>query len=244
MAPFLNRQRRQSFSSGGGTGSYLGYALGEIILVTIGILIALYIKDWHSDQQQQKAIYRAARVVMQDLQSDTTAISMLQSQYSPQKKYFKELMLGSMTRDSLRQCEVCPYLITSISPFKPTDNGYLLLQKFEVGLQTPRDSLIHQTKLFYKRNNEMLEVINGFLREDVSQTLSHWKQNHVWYSRWVNGEISDAMLQYMLEDPIYKNRVATHYLLVYENYLAALKAYKQGATKLASRWQKVLPPHD
>ena len=32
------------------TGKYLKYAIGEIILVVIGILIALYINNWNNNQ--------------------------------------------------------------------------------------------------------------------------------------------------------------------------------------------------
>jgi len=35
------------------TGKYLKYAIGEIILVVIGILIALQINNWNQNQQQK-----------------------------------------------------------------------------------------------------------------------------------------------------------------------------------------------
>lgn len=39
--------------SEGKTGKYLKYAFGEIILVVIGILIALYINNWNQNRQQE-----------------------------------------------------------------------------------------------------------------------------------------------------------------------------------------------
>ena len=41
------RRIRQNLLSEGKTGKYLTYALGEIILVVIGILIALQINTWN-----------------------------------------------------------------------------------------------------------------------------------------------------------------------------------------------------
>lgn len=46
MALFFNKQRRSSITSGAFS-RYLKYALGEIVLVVIGILIALQINDWY-----------------------------------------------------------------------------------------------------------------------------------------------------------------------------------------------------
>lgn len=48
------RQIRQNLLSEGRTGKYLKYAIGEIILVVIGILIALKINHWNNDLENKK----------------------------------------------------------------------------------------------------------------------------------------------------------------------------------------------
>ena len=45
------RKIRQNLLSEGKTGKYLKYAIGEIILVVIGILIALSINNWNENQK-------------------------------------------------------------------------------------------------------------------------------------------------------------------------------------------------
>jgi hypothetical protein len=50
------RKIRQSLLLKGNTGKYLKYAIGEIILVVIGILIALSINNWNEDRKKQKLI--------------------------------------------------------------------------------------------------------------------------------------------------------------------------------------------
>ena len=46
------RKIRQNLLSEGKTGKYLKYAIGEIILVVIGILIALSINNWNDNQNK------------------------------------------------------------------------------------------------------------------------------------------------------------------------------------------------
>ena len=47
------RKIRQNLLSDGKTGKYLKYAIGEILLVVIGILIALQINNWNENRKQE-----------------------------------------------------------------------------------------------------------------------------------------------------------------------------------------------
>ena len=49
------RKIRQNLLSEGKTGKYMKYAVGEIILVVIGIIIALQINNWNEDRKALKA---------------------------------------------------------------------------------------------------------------------------------------------------------------------------------------------
>jgi hypothetical protein len=46
------RKIRQNLLLEGKTGKYLKYAIGEIVLVVIGILIALQINNWHDHRKE------------------------------------------------------------------------------------------------------------------------------------------------------------------------------------------------
>ncbi len=62
------RKIRQNLLSEGKTGKYLKYAIGEIILVVIGILIALQINNWNEDRKLQKEEIRILNNLQVDLQ--------------------------------------------------------------------------------------------------------------------------------------------------------------------------------
>ena len=53
------------------TGKYLKYAIGEIILVVIGILIALQINDWNAQKSRLKEEHRILQNIQQDVITDT-----------------------------------------------------------------------------------------------------------------------------------------------------------------------------
>ena len=56
------------------TGKYLKYAIGEIILVVIGILIALSINNWDINKNQQEKIKEYTKLYIQDLEADILMI--------------------------------------------------------------------------------------------------------------------------------------------------------------------------
>jgi hypothetical protein len=69
------RKVRQNLLSEGKTGKYLKYAIGEILLVVIGILIALQVNNWNENRKnrmQEKFILERLNA---DLTSDVSLIS-------------------------------------------------------------------------------------------------------------------------------------------------------------------------
>lgn len=53
-------------------GKYLKYAIGEILLVIIGILIALQINKWNSERIEKKTFKSNLRFIVEDLEQDKT----------------------------------------------------------------------------------------------------------------------------------------------------------------------------
>ena len=53
------------------TGKYFKYAIGEIILVVIGILIALSINNWNESRKQKKQIHTNILSIAKDISNDT-----------------------------------------------------------------------------------------------------------------------------------------------------------------------------
>ena len=64
------RKIRQNLLSEGKTGKYLKYAIGEILLVVIGILIALQINNWNELRKEHKLETRILNEILTNLETD------------------------------------------------------------------------------------------------------------------------------------------------------------------------------
>ena len=65
------RKIRQNLLSEGKTGKYLKYAIGEIVLVVIGILIALQINNWNENRKAKNAEAKLISELLEDVKNDS-----------------------------------------------------------------------------------------------------------------------------------------------------------------------------
>jgi hypothetical protein len=69
------RNIRQNLLKEGKTANYLKYAIGEIVLVVIGILIALSINNWNEHRKNNKARIYYTHALLADLKKDSLQFS-------------------------------------------------------------------------------------------------------------------------------------------------------------------------
>ena len=69
------RNVRQKLASENKVAAYLRYAIGEIILVVIGILIALQVNNWNEGRKDTKFEHEILALIDQNLKQDSLALS-------------------------------------------------------------------------------------------------------------------------------------------------------------------------
>ncbi|WP_455169319.1 DUF6090 family protein [Aegicerativicinus sediminis] len=73
------RNLRRSFAMEHNTSKYLKYAIGEILLVVIGILIALQIDNWNENRKTTIQLDGYLNSIAKNIQSDTLQINQIKS---------------------------------------------------------------------------------------------------------------------------------------------------------------------
>ena len=69
-----SRAIRQKLFTEGKLVRYLGYAVGEVLLIIVGILFALKINDWNEDRVQRIQELQAITRIMADVSEDLSYI--------------------------------------------------------------------------------------------------------------------------------------------------------------------------
>ena len=97
------RHIRQSMINQNRTKKYLLYAIGEIILVVIGILIALQINNWNEDQKSRKDERYVLTEVLKNLEEDAILVKEIIAQREKAKTAIIELQkfVSSTAQDTV-----------------------------------------------------------------------------------------------------------------------------------------------
>ena len=64
------RNIREKLLSNGKTGKYLKYAIGEIVLVMVGILLALQVNNWNENRKEQNKVTSFLTKMREEIKSD------------------------------------------------------------------------------------------------------------------------------------------------------------------------------
>lgn len=79
---------RKKLLSEGNTGKYLKYAIGEITLVVIGILIALQINNWNEAQKDERKAIAILEAIRSDMAQDLEEMKRLKNNWGNEIMYF------------------------------------------------------------------------------------------------------------------------------------------------------------
>ena len=71
------RKVRQNMIKNNKVTAYILYAIGEIILVMIGILLAMQVNNWNETRIQKKQLNSILKTVSIDLETDTIVANSL-----------------------------------------------------------------------------------------------------------------------------------------------------------------------
>ncbi|HMC01982.1 MAG TPA: DUF6090 family protein [Flavobacteriaceae bacterium] len=159
------RNIRQNLLNEGKTSKYLKYAIGEIVLVVIGILIALSINNWN---ENRKAIIKEKSYIQsiyKDLKNDIKKINVCKSMLSNHYSIGIEVLKAIEEKDSkvMDSAQIATYLAWDLSEVLPVDRTENTWDELKIlGKETflINDSLTLQLNKFYANYDKQIERFN------------------------------------------------------------------------------------
>lgn len=224
------RKIRKSFFTNKAS-NYLLYAIGEIALVMIGILLAVQVNHWNEERKQDKQLKVILKTVRADLVTDTLRADGIITFYDSINKYSTKIINKEYNANSIDKCLMCRSLTTLYQPFIIQDKGYNMLKNFEELETIEIDSLQNNILQFYKTMTDMLEQSNEFIKSETLRNLDYYK-NKDWFVDWMQGRFTDEMKVYFGNSVDYRNRVAANYILASQNHANFVRAHKRSAKEL------------
>ena len=233
------RRIRQRLLSENKFSKYLLYAIGEIALVVIGILIALYINNQNEVRKSEERVEVLLGEIMVELEEFIAA-----SNHQLKFYYDKEVIFNLITTDQLTYNDYSNNnyqgMFTTTTLYsksnkqrKAYDNIISELNAVPAKYKT----IINELNVLY--NDQFNEYYSNLLEELSLENIKKRADHYEWYSYNVPNEQNKEMIAFMLEDYRYKsevkyfaNMVSWHKSYVIRDKINAIKAYTSIASAL------------
>ena len=234
------RKIRQNLIAENKTSKYFKYAIGEIILVVIGILIALQINNWNEAKDRKEKLISIYKSVYADIKNDLTDLNDLKAFYMKKKPVFEKVLKDSTTADLLDQ---------GLS--RLLGNGWnTTLNKSGVNqlkeLDTKDSLTLKAINIYDLLEVELISREKNF-NEVVIEHSKYVRDNYNWYPEWISKTImkdnSSAELQdYFVNSDDYRNKVIYGYQQLYngENYIPTINKFIAQLNELEIELEKFL----
>jgi mRNA-degrading endonuclease RelE of RelBE toxin-antitoxin system len=236
----LFRKIRQRLLTENKFSKYLIYAIGEIILVIIGILIALNINNRNLVKQNEAKFAVLFDKIMKDMIIDFEEADRVLKFDIERDSLITLVLNNKVTEEDYTTNPMFGFLITNYEKMLFSENGYNNLT-----------AVIDQVPVKYKEVVDLLNTLNieyktsivrpnNILSELCLENLKKWAKSKPWFSNTHSQPIDSEKLTYFLTDPFYKNDLKLFQIYLTQNHIATIKMYRYQIAKSYTKISKLL----
>ena len=212
---------------------YMRYAIGEVILVVIGILIALQINNWNEQGKDKERMSRLLENVQKELLINIKEADEETTNYRHKDSLIYKVLNKKVTYDDYKSNTELSYIIYNRKSINIIEDAFKNLIDFDGEIPKDLDSIILKLKGVYGPEKEGVLTDNKRVEDMVNANLKDIEKNKKWFADFISfGKIPDEMITYQLNDSIYRNRVANYLMMGIENHFQKTRGFRNKALSL------------
>jgi hypothetical protein len=218
---------RRTLLREGRTLAYLKYAVGELVLVVFGILIALQVNNWNEQRQLRAKADVALLETLQDLEQMVDRANDVIESAEDKDVILGRILAGKATAQDYRDDRNYVAVERNWEEMTPgvSHEGYDKLMRLADGVPAGYLPAIAALKSLYLRDVPTVQQTERFLADFVTRLLQRYGERHAWFS----SGIDESYLQYVLHDPLYRNDIYSYRMYSSGNYLQSVRQLKYQA---------------
>jgi hypothetical protein len=203
------RNIRKKYLNGKKIRQYVIYALGEIFLVVVGILLALYLNDLNSEKKSERENFRLVTDLEKGLTNSQFLMGRFASRVYNQDSIIEAVIYNRLSDGIGRSNRILTELMTPGTQYTWLDDENIITL-----LQKERDFSPTYNRLFklIKNYKSRLDDLDYAVKE--MNDLSNWNdqliaQDFEWFSGTEKTD-QEKKVAFYLTDPFYKNRLVLY----------------------------------
>lgn len=229
MLPFF-RKIRWRLAQDNQFFKYSRYAIGEIALVVVGILIALYINNWNEKRKKREKFDQVLVEVKKELILNIETARRVLDYYHRIDSLSNIFLFDSISvevNDS--GVPLSPlFLGQSSFPFKIQEDAYKKLIEYSEDISIEQDSAIIGLKILYGEGHEVIKSLNERTLS-IARETSNYLVKYPWYSEVRARKYSHDYLEYLAYDQIHKNMVSKYMMTAIGGLVSNTQIYEKFA---------------
>ena len=200
----LFRKIRQKMLTENKTGTYLKYAIGEIVLVMIGILLALQVNTWNENKKSNIKFNKLLVNVFNDLKVDLEIAQSNIDFYKNKDSLANDIINGKLSVSDYKNNPRRNSMIFGYRGFRVTNMGYNALMQNTENIPSEYEQLIVDLNRQYIVTAERMQSQLTVFASIVKSARTRYALNFPWYSQ-NDSASNEKRWQHLANNPIYKN---------------------------------------
>lgn len=235
----LFRNTRRKLLSENKFSKYLAYAIGEIFLVVVGILIALWINNENQERIYEKKAAVILKEIQRDLKKDIESSKKVINRFITHDSIAKLLLWNKLTADEMFADERKSYgIVFRDITFKTSENGYVNFKRNLDNMPIKYNSISNELKGLYGTLRVDVEAKNEVIISNVLENLDK-VNNFDWNVASEKGFMPEEAKNYFMRDLGYK-KILLRYMQGIENLFGITETYKRAAIYTHNKISKIL----
>ncbi|TYA54312.1 hypothetical protein FVF61_08830 [Formosa maritima] len=210
------------------TGKYFKYAIGEIILVVIGILIALSINNWNESRKAHDKTELLLKQVHKELAFNIDKANNVIERYRQTDTLIYNVLHKKVTYHDYKSNLKYVTLMRGTTEANLVNDAFTTLIDNQGIINLEQDSIIEKLRYLYGTDKREVDLMDAYTVNNVINKIKKLGTNGWLYDNHVNKEASDEQITYYLTDSSYLGEVTEYkirhlldhnrYALIFRNH--------------------------
>lgn len=229
------RKIRQSLFQEKKLARYLMYAIGEVALVIIGIMIAVWLNNLNEAKNQDKKIQSILQEVREELTSTIEASNAVIEHYRQKDSLIYLVMHNELTKEDYLDPKnvALTYINTTYIPFAMQDDGFNSLMLKSDVLANKYLPLLKRLKELFINTKDGLDYSYDEIDKISLAIIDHRLENYDFSIEWYfNDDLNSEMLEYFLNDINHKKGIYRYAGMALSNFMPRVMTARSEAINM------------
>ena len=208
--PIIFKNIRRKLAAQNRAAAYIRYALGEIVLVVIGILIALQVNNWNQERKDKQHLNNILQEIQGDLLSDIDQINRFLPGGKRLDSLANRVINGKITEEDYKDPKKYNlfWIGLNYTPFYQRNNAYKKIEDFSGNIPDKYDLVLSRLNNFYVTESNNLNSQEKTVNNTIEARHQYLSRTYSWYHLLRTHKYNRAMLDWYLHSNQYKNFVS------------------------------------